>query len=230
MRSVRATGRIAGFFYLLTFITGLLEIVVSERLIVRNDPASTVANFLAHPSTVWFGFACDVSVVAWYLTVTALLYVLLRPVDRNVALVAAFFSVAGCASQIVAAVFHAAPLVILTGTMTTLTAAQLHDVASIALKLYILLYDAGLVFFGVYCLLTGTLIVRSTFLPKLVGALMIFAGIGWLTFLWPPLASALYPYNLLPGLVGEGTLTVWLLTKGVDEERYALVTNRPGPK
>lgn len=225
MSNVRATGRIAGLFYLLTFVTGILEIVVSERLIVHNDPASTAANFMAHPQLVWFGYACDLSVVAWYLTVTALLYVLLRPVDRNLAIVAAFFSIAGCTSQIISAVFHAAPLPILTAT-TTLTASQLHDLAFIALKLYTLSYNAGLVFFGGYCLLTGILIVRSTFLPAIVGALMMFAGVGWLTFLWPPFASALYPFNLVPGLIGEGTLTVWLLAKSVDEERWLAVAGR----
>jgi hypothetical protein len=71
-----------------------------------------------------------------------------------------------------------------------------------------------LVFFGFYCLLIGYLIFRSTFLPRILGALMAFAGLGWLTFLSPPLAKYLYPYILAPGNIGEGALTLWLLAIG----------------
>ena len=69
-----------------------------------------------------------------------------------------------------------------------------------------------LVFFGFYCLIVGYLIFRSTFVPHIVGALMMFAGAGWLTFLSPRLAQSLSPYNFTPGMLGEAALTVWLLT------------------
>jgi hypothetical protein len=68
--------------------------------------------------------------------------------------------------------------------------------------------------FGVYCLLIGWLILKSTFVPRILGGLMVFAGLGWLTFLSPSLAHALFPWNYAPGLIGEGSLTVWLLWKG----------------
>ena len=77
-----------------------------------------------------------------------------------------------------------------------------------------------LVFFGIYCLLIGYLIVQSTFLPRSLGGLMAFASLGWLTFLSPTLAQSLYPYNLVPGIVGEGALTLWLLFMGVDVRRW----------
>ena len=77
-----------------------------------------------------------------------------------------------------------------------------------------------LVFFGLHCLLVGYLIFKSTFLPRILGALMTFAGLGWLTFLWPPLANDLSPFNLVPGMLGEGLLIVWLLVKGVDVQRW----------
>jgi hypothetical protein len=76
-------------------------------------------------------------------------------------------------------------------------------------------------FFGVYCLLIGYLIFRSTFLPRTLGVLMAFAGVGWLTFLSPPLAKSLYPYNLAPGILGEGSLTLWLLVVGVNVSEMA---------
>jgi len=77
-----------------------------------------------------------------------------------------------------------------------------------------------LVFFGFYRLLIGYLIFRSTFLPRILGVLMAIAGLGWLTFLSPPLANHLSPYNLAPGILGEGLLTLWLLAIGVNEQRW----------
>src|SRR5204862_6534957 len=82
-----------------------------------------------------------------------------------------------------------------------------------------------LVIFGVYCLLIGYLILRSTFLPRAVGALMVFAALGWLTFLSPALARDLYPYAFLPGIIGEGALTLWLLLFGVDAGKWTELAN-----
>ncbi len=77
-----------------------------------------------------------------------------------------------------------------------------------------------LVFFGFYCLLIGYLILKSTFLPRFLGALMLFAALGWLTFLSPSLTTFLSPYNLAPGIIGEGVLTLWLLLAGVNVPRW----------
>lgn len=77
-----------------------------------------------------------------------------------------------------------------------------------------------LVFFGCYCLLIAFLILKSTFLPRFLGVLMIFAGLGWLTFLSPSFAMSLAPYIFLPGIIGEGALTLWLVIFGVNEERW----------
>src|SRR5256885_2851826 len=85
--------------------------------------------------------------------------------------------------------------------------------------------DLSLVFFGLYCLLIGYLIFRSTFLPRVVGGLMVFAGLGWLTFLSPSLARDLFPYVLAPGIIGEGSLTLWLLLFGVDAQQWTELAN-----
>jgi hypothetical protein len=77
--------------------------------------------------------------------------------------------------------------------------------------------------FGIYCLLIGHLIFKSTFLPRILGVLMAVGGLGWLTFLSPALASYLSPYNFAPGILGEGALTVWLLVFGVDLSKRELM-------
>jgi hypothetical protein len=74
--------------------------------------------------------------------------------------------------------------------------------------------------FGVYCLLIGYLIFQSTFLPRILGLLMAFGGLGWLTFASSELANYFSPYNLAPGILGEGALTVWLLIFGVNAEKW----------
>jgi len=78
----------------------------------------------------------------------------------------------------------------------------------------------GLVFHGFYWLLIGYLIFRSTFLPRILGALMTIAGLGWLTFLSPALANHLSPYNLASALLGEGLVMLWLLVMGVNVQRW----------
>jgi Domain of unknown function (DUF4386) len=78
-----------------------------------------------------------------------------------------------------------------------------------------------LLFFGPYCLLLGYLIVRSTFLPRILGALMVLAGLGWLTFLVLPAGSHMTAYIEGLGIVAEALLMLWLLTLGINSERWS---------
>ena len=115
---------------------------------------------------------------------TLIFYLMFKPVNRSLSLLAALVSLAG----------------IVVGPLR-LTSVN------------------PLVFFGFYCLLIGYLIFKSSFLPRPLGVLMAFAGLGWLIFLSPPLANRLSPYVFAPGIIGEGALTLWLLTKGVATPR-----------
>lgn len=136
------------------------------------------------------GVAAILAAAACYVAVTILFYGLFKPVNRRLSSIAALFSLAGCGVSALAAV--------------ELIPSSINP----------------LIFFGGYCLLIGYLILRSTFLPRSLGALMAFGGMGWLTFVSPPLAASLAPYNMAPGILGEGALTVWLLFAGVDEWRW----------
>jgi hypothetical protein len=80
--------------------------------------------------------------------------------------------------------------------------------------------DIAMVFHGLYCFLIGYLTFRSAFLPRILGVLMGLAGLGWLTFLSPPLANYLSPYNIATGLLGEGSVMLWLLVMGVNVQRW----------
>jgi hypothetical protein len=78
----------------------------------------------------------------------------------------------------------------------------------------------ALVFFGFYAPLTGYLIIRSTFLPRILGWFSVIAGVGWLTFLYQPLGYRLFPYVAALGLLGAVSLMLWLLVFGVNEQRW----------
>ncbi len=136
------------------------------------------------------GSAAGLIAGACYIAVTLLFYGIFKPVNRNLSLLAAFISLVG----------------IIIGPLS-----RLHLAPSNL---------NPLVFFGFYCLLIGYLIFRSTFLPRILGALMALAGLGWLTFLSAPLANYLSPYIFVPGLLGEGALTLWLLAMGVNVQRW----------
>jgi hypothetical protein len=83
------------------------------------------------------------------------------------------------------------------------------------------------VFFGAQCVLIGVLMYRSGFLPRILGVLMVVAGVGWLTFAAPPLAAALRPYNLMPGMIGEGLTLLRLLIVGIRPHRSEVVIPNP---
>jgi hypothetical protein len=78
----------------------------------------------------------------------------------------------------------------------------------------------AVVFHGIFCILIGYLIYRSTFLPRMLGVLIAFGGLSWLTYLSPPLSSYLLPYNLACGLLGEASVFLWLLVMGVNVQRW----------
>jgi hypothetical protein len=218
---IARTARLAGFFYLLTFLTGV-PLVFVRKLIVPGNGAATAAGILAHEGLFFFGFASQLVVIACYLAVTALFYRLFEPAGRTLSLTAAFFSLTGCAVQASASLFYLAPLAVLAPppSLSVFSPPQLQALALLSFKLATQAYNIGIVFFGFYCLLIGCLIVRSAFLPRLLGVLMAIGGVSWLTFLSPSLAASLAPWNLPPGILVEGSLTLWLLFAGVNVNRW----------
>jgi len=226
--SPQLKARLAGFFYLLTFLfAGVASL--SGKLVVSGDAAATATNMLAHGGLLWLGFAAYL-VVACYVAVTALFYDLFRTVNRSVSLVAAFFSLVGCAIQASICVFLLAPWILLGGApyLSVFKVEQLQALSYLSLKLYGQGFDICFVFFGFYCLLIGGLILRSTFLPRILGVLMALAGAGWLTFLSPQHAHSLDPYIRVPGVIGELSLTLWLLFMGLKVERWKEQAQRRG--
>lgn len=200
--------RLAGLFWLLTILTGVGSMIAHRGLIVSGDALATAANILANQTRFTAGIAAHVLATICYLGVTALIYELFKPVNATLARLGVLFSLVGCAIGGVTGFLLQAPLSILKQGQPEALALTFYKLAGQANNL-------ALVFFAFHCFLTGLLILKSNLVARPIGFLMLFAGIGWFSFLWPPLANQLFPYNVLPGFIGEASLTVWLLVKGV---------------
>jgi hypothetical protein len=221
--SPRLEARITGVFYLLTMLTGIFaQGYVSEKLVVFGDAAATATNILTHKGLFQWGFTIYLVEMACQMIFTVLLYDLLKPVSKTVSLLAAVLGLAGCTIKTVSRLFFIAPLFVLGGAhyLGVFNAAQLQALALLFLKVNDQGAGVALAFFGFYALLTGYLIVRSTFLPRILGVWSILAGLGWLTFLYPPLGYPLFPYLAVFGFLGAAALILWLLVVGVNEQRW----------
>jgi hypothetical protein len=168
----RSNARITGAVYLIYFLTAILaQVLLGRGLVVYGNAVNLIA------------FAC-------YAVVTVRFYLLFKPVNRELSLLAAFLSLVGCAIGCLS-VFHRAPPNI-----------------------------SAFLFFGPYCVLIGYLILKSTFLPGFLGVLMVFAGLGWLIFLSPSLANYIANAIEALGILAEAALMLWLLVMGVNEQRW----------
>src|ERR1700746_3757633 len=194
--SPRAKARLAGVFEALEGLTSAFgQVNVLGSLIVVGNATATAANILKHETLFRLGFASSLIGVVFHLAWAFLFYQLFRPVNRSVSLCAVFVILVGCAIQAVTALLYLAPLLVLTagGSLSALTQQQLEAIAYMFLKLNGLAFDTYLIFFGLWCVLTGYLIFKSTFLPRILGVLLVIDGLGWMLYLVPPLAQQLFP-------------------------------------
>ena len=219
--------RVAGALWLAVIGAGVLGVLVESKLIDRGDAALTAANIVASETLFRLGVAADIFGGACYLGVTALLYALLKPVSRSVSLVAASCGLAGVAVGAAGSVFRLAPLVLLGDGRyaAAFTATQLQSLAMVSLGLQTVGFAVAMVFFGLQCILVGCLIVRSDFLPRALGVLLAAGGSSYVfssfaNLLSPPFGALVFPFIVPAAIVGEGALTLWLLSKGVNVERW----------
>ncbi len=219
----RFKARIAGAFYLLTILTGVFaQSLVSARLVLSGDAAATANNILNHQSLFQAGFAIYLIEMACQVTMTALFYELLKPAGKSVSLIAAYLGLTGCVVKTFARVFFIAPLFVLGGSpyLSVFSSEQLQAAALLLLRVNDQGAGIALVFFGFYSLLQGYLVIRSTFLPRILGVLSVLGGVGWLSFLYPPLGYRLLPFIVGLGFLGSAAKIFWLLVFGVNEKRW----------
>lgn len=226
--SVQAWVRMAGLAYLVIIACGLFgEVGVREWMVDWNDAAATARNLRADPGLWRLGIATDLLMHLCDVLVFVVLYLVLRPVNRPLALIALTANIVQTAVLAASKLFLLAPLFLLAdkGYLAALAAGQAEALSLVALRLHGHGFAVGLLFFGVTCLAEGHLIRRSGFLPRLLGIGMQVAGVCYLVnsfalILSPLLATHLFPWVLLPPFLAELGLASWLLVKGVNVARW----------
>jgi hypothetical protein len=222
--AVQMYARAGGALYLVIIVIGLLsEAVIRGSLIVFGDATATAQRILQSQFLWRFGVAAELVLLVCAVALTLVWYVLLRPVNRNLTLLAVFFALISLAVESVSALNLQAVLAPLSGAgyLTAIDPRQLHALAYLAVEAHAHAFGVALVFFGVECLVVGYLIRKSGYFPRVLGTMMQIAGVCYLVnsfsmILSPPLANLLFPAILLPSFVAESSFCLWLLVKGVD--------------
>src|SRR3954462_644501 len=197
------------------------QLQIPGRLVVSTDAAATAANILENESLFRFSLVLSVLAVVFNVARTVLNYILFRPVGRKVTLLAAFLGLIAVALQ-AASILPELPVLTLLNNgkdFGAINPGQLQSLVLFLFKWNGQISNLYLAFFGFCCILGGYIIFKSTFLPRILGALLAMAGVGYSTYLWPPLANYLYPYNLALG-IGELLVGLWFLIFGVNTERW----------
>jgi Domain of unknown function (DUF4386) len=216
-------GRILAALYLCVLIGGITaQAFISDRLVVRDDAATTAANILANKSLYRLGFTIFMLEMVAQVGVSALYYDLLKPVNRSVARISVILGLTGCGIKTMARLFYYAPLILLGGAsyLSAIQPAQLEALSLAFIKINAQGAAIGIIFFGFETLLRGWLVFKSGFLPRFLGVLSAVSGLGWLTFLWPPLGSRAFLGVALFAIAGLLVTIGWLFIRGVDDVKW----------
>ena len=220
----RALARIAGAFYLGIIIFAAIGYVfVRPEIIVPTDMARTAANLQVHGELYRLGLASVVIADVCNLPVGLIFYELFKIVSPRLARALLVFIAVSTTLEVVNLYYYISPLFTFTlpEYRAGFDAAALAALARGSGKLFALGFGFSLAFFAVYCVLTGWLIIRCTFVPKVIGALMVIAGIVYEAHAFAVfLALPEPPYVLFVGFIAELSLALWLLIMGVSEARW----------
>ena len=229
MNSIKNTARLAGFLWLLIAVLAPFSILyIPSTLIVPGDAATTASNILASDGLFRLGIVGDSVVVLLEIALIAVLYVLLRPVNKMLALVATF---ARLAMTVVMAVnvFNSLGVLLLSSDAEYLTVFEPGQLHALVL-LFLNLHDSGVyiwqVIFGFHLLVLGYLVFKSGYFPRILGILLVVACLGYLVdgfgILFPSSGafSMVSSVLLAGGVIGELSFTLWLLIKGVNVEQW----------
>jgi hypothetical protein len=228
MNTNKNTARLAGILYFVYIVVHVFANVIGRsKIIVFGDAAATAQNILASEWQFRIGFVTDlISAVLFLLTAWAL-YVLLKPVDQNLALLFLLLNLGGVAVECVSDLFLVASALLLSGAdyLKVFQFDQLQALAMLSLYMYKNGFTIAQIFFGAWLFPLGFLVYKSGFLPRILGIVLMTHCAFWVMtalqpFLFPGFdAITLVSYPL--GFIAEFGLTLWLLIMGVKERKPA---------
>ena len=223
--SPQVYARVGGFAYLIIIVAGAFgEMYVRSRIIVSGDATTTASNILSD-SLLWrIGIAGDLLMHVCDVIVMMCLYVLLKPVNKNLALLAVLFNLIQTSVLVANKLNLLVPLFLLSNAdyLKAFDPHQLQSLSYLFLKAHGLGFGVGLIFFGFECLILGYLIFRSGFLPKVIGVLIQIAGLCYLMNSFAMIIAPKFSnFSLLiPAFIGEFSFCLWLIIKGVNIQKW----------
>lgn len=221
----QACARLGGALYLLIIAAGVMgELLIRERLVVPGDATATLDNIRSFEFLWRLGIAANLLHLSCSVVLGLIFYVLLRPVSRDLALLAVLFNLVAVSLEAASKLFLLPSLFVLGNAsyLNAFTPEQLHALAYLSNRLHTYGFNISLIFFGFECLLLGYLISRSPFLPRVLGILMQIAGVCYLAnsfalVLAPTLVNIAV---LVPAFIAELSLALWLLVRGIDVQKW----------
>src|SRR5258706_2415766 len=227
--------RMAGALWLIVILVSIAAVVGGTSLDLHGDPGTLAANAQASASKIRLTFALFFFGKVCYLGVTALLYELLKPVNKSIALFGAFCGLAGLLSGGAGHINLLSALTLLEESRRAAEplASQLQGAANTFLGTAPQVGTED-VWFGCQILSVGYLIARSHFVPRAIGVLLVLGGLSFLVtsftnFVSPELGDRLAPLLLPIVLLGEASLALWLLLRGVNVEQWRSMVARRAP-
>jgi hypothetical protein len=220
MTSLKADARRAGALYFVFLIVGLVDMLGFTGFMVPGDATATARNIVASEGTFRIGILTDLVTLLLFLFLVISLYHLLRSVDRWHATLMVLFVSVGVTIGCVNLLSKIGSLIVLHGPAysSVLSQPQLDALVLGCLSLNSSGNDVASVFWGLWLFPFGILVVRSTFLPRILGFLLLVAGLGYLTTgvtsIVLPAYSRVVSQATMPLLLGEFPIIFWLLIKG----------------
>jgi len=222
--SVTTYCRAVGIFLILTMIGGYFGEMYVPSQIMTGDAAATVAQLRQNDGLFRLGFAAYLIEAFSDIVLAWLFYLLLRPVHRDLALLSAFFGVVSMSLFAVTQMFYfSAPIFLKGGEyLAAFSPPQLEALANVFLSLYARLSGLFTLFYGTAWIVRGCLTFTSAYLPRLLGALMVVAGLGFVAKNMTSLLASAYSSDMLlaPMFLNVVVLAVWMLFRGVDQEKW----------
>ena len=228
MNSLKKTARGAGILYIIMVVFMIFSgIVVKTKLYVPDDAVATVSNILASEWLFRLGFVSDLVGLTLQLFLVHVLYELFKSVEKGQARMMVILIVAGVSVAFMNKLIQYAPILLLSsaGHFSAFNPAQLQTLSMVFLDMYEHGVIMAEIFWGLWLIPLGLLVYKSGFVPKVLGVLLIVGCFGHLisflsTFLFPDYSAILIPISETV-MVGELPIFLWLLIKGVKDQKPA---------
>ena len=227
MKSINKTARIAGILYLLiTILAIFVHFYVPSTLIVPGDAATTANNIIASDGLFRMSIGTELVLLLSEIVLSVLLYVLLKPVNKTLSLVATVSRLAMTTIHGINLLTHFIVSLLLSGAgyLTVFEPNQLHALVMVFLDAYSHGFNIGIVFLSLHAFALGYLIFKSGYFPKILGVLFMIAALGYLIDSFSYVLLANYKtgpvYLALPIAIAEIAFPLWLLIKGVNAEQW----------